>query len=225
VAVQQVNPEDLKPSQEILFAPLAEAQEPSADIDLAQPVPDEDRQELPPLPIASRGKQSPLFGFLIGIVALLVILVLGYVGYSSLSTPKEIAVPENGKISVKNVKALYIENIQAGELLVISGEAFNEYPTPRAALQVKVTLFGAAGESLATKSAYGGNPLTEEQLKSLPLDKIEAAMANQFGDSLVNMEVAPGGAIPFVVVLANIPEGVRDFGVQSAGSTVATGKQ
>ncbi|MBV5340412.1 MAG: zinc-ribbon domain-containing protein [Deltaproteobacteria bacterium] len=230
VAIQQVNPEDLKPSQEILFAPLAEAQQVKpADIELTQPPESAatvaDQQELPPLPITSRSKQSPLFGVLIGIIALLVISVLGYVGYSSFYTPKEVAVSDNGKISVKSVKAAYIENSEAGELLVISGEALNEYPKPRAALQVKVTLFDAAGQTLATKSAYGGNPLTEEQLKSLPLDKIEATMANQFGDSLANMEVAPGGAIPFVVVLANIPEGVKDFGVQSAGSTVATGKQ
>lgn len=229
VAVQQVNPEDLKPSQEILFAPLAEAQGRSADDDLTRLFPGEDsaavQQELPPLPIASRGKQSPLFGVLIGVIALLVISVLGYVGYSSFSTPKDVAVPENGKIGVRTAKAVFIDNDQAGKLLVISGEALNEYPKPRAALQVKVTLFDAAGQSIATKSAYGGNPLTEEQLKSLPLDKIEAAMANQFGDSLANMEVAPGSAIPFVVVLANIPVGAADFAVQSAGSTVATGKQ
>jgi hypothetical protein len=50
-------------------------------------------------------------------------------------------------------------------------------------------------------------------------------MANQFGDSLANMEVAPGKAIPFVVVLANLPKGAKDFAVESAGSTVATGKQ
>ncbi|MDD2309898.1 MAG: DUF3426 domain-containing protein [Desulfuromonadaceae bacterium] len=225
VAVQQVNPEDLKPSQEILFAPLAEAQVKPEDSDVTQSVPGEDRQDLPPLPISSRGKQSPLFGVLIGVVALLVISVLGYVGYSSLSAPKEVVVPENGEIGVKTVKAVYVENANAGELLVISGEAVNEYSEPRAALQVKVTLFGAAGQILATKSAYGGNPLTEEQLKSLSLDKIEAAMANQFGDSLANMGVAPGRAIPFVVVLADIPEGVTDLAVHSAGSTVATGKQ
>ena len=156
---------------------------------------------------------------------MLVISVVGYLGYSSLSTLKETAAPETGKIGVRAVKAAYIVNDEAGELLVISGEALNEYPEPRAALQVKVTVFDATGQSIATKTAYGGNPLTEEQLKSLPLDKIEAAMTNQFGDSLANMEVAPGKAISFVVVLANLPKGVKDFGVQSAGSTVATGKQ
>lgn len=229
VAVQQVNPDDLKPSQEILFAPLAEAQNKSSDNDLTQSILGDDsardQQELPPLSIASRRKQSPLFSALIALITVLVISVVGYLGYSSLSTLKETAAPETGKIGVRAVKAAFIDNDEAGELLVISGEALNEYPEPRAALQVKVTVFDATGQSIATKTAYGGNPLTEEQLKSLPLDKIEAAMTNQFGDSLANMEVAPGKAISFVVVLANLPKGVKDFGVQSAGSTVATGKQ
>lgn len=229
VAVQQVNPEDLKPSREILFAPLAEAKDKQADDGLMRTYPGDDsagdQQEPPPLSIASRRKQSPLFGGLIAVVALLVVSALGYFGYFSFSTPKETVETESGQIGVRAVSAAFIENDKAGELLVISGEALNEYPKPRAALQVKVSLFDASGQSIATKIAYGGNPLTEEQLESLPLDKIEAAMANQFGDSLANMEVAPGKAIPFVVVLTNVPKGARDFGVQSAGSTVATGKQ
>lgn len=227
VAVQQVNPEDLKPSQEILFAPLAEARIKAADADSARAFPGGDSSgdlgELPPLSIASRRKQSPLFSALISLVALLLVAALGYFGYTTFSAPKETVAIERGKISVRAVTAAFIDNAEAGELLVISGEALNEYSKPRAALQLKVDLFDAAGQSIASKSAYGGNPLTEEQLSSLPLDKIEAAMANQFGDSLANMEVPPGKTIPFVVVLANLPEGVKDYAVQSVGSTVATG--
>jgi hypothetical protein len=227
--IQQVNPEDLKPSQEILSAHPAETHDKATDGDSTLSFLEKDaigaEQELPPLLITSRRKQSSLFGAVIAVIALLVIAVLGYLGYSSFSAFKETAVPETGKIGVRAVKAAFIENKVAGDLLVISGEAFNEYPKPRAALQIKVTVFDAAGQAAATKTAYGGNPLTEEQLKSLPLDKIEAVMANQFGDSLANMEVAPGKAIPFVVVLANLPKGAKDFGVQSVGSTVATGKQ
>jgi hypothetical protein len=228
VAVQQVNPEDLKPAQENLFAPLAEARIKSADDDIKQSFLGEEypgaQQELPPLSITSRRKQSPLFGVLIGLVAVLMVSVLGYLGYSLFSVPKETTSSESGKITVRAVKATFVENNEAGELLVISGETLNEYPKPRAALQVKVTVFDTAGQSIATKNAYSGNLLTVEQLKNLPLDKIEAAMANQFGDSLANMEVAPGKVIPFVAVLANLPKGAKNFGVESAGSTVATGK-
>ena len=114
VAVQQVNPEDLKPAQEILFAPLASAQNIAADYDTAGSFPDTnsggDRTELPPLSIASRRKQNPLFGLVISVVALLVVLTLGYFGYSSFSTSKETAAPDAGKISVQSVKASFIKN-------------------------------------------------------------------------------------------------------------------
>ncbi len=230
VAVSTVSQEEMKPFSEVLSANLAETTVKADDDKPAQSFPPEaasnvqQQDELPPLSIASRRKQSPLFGVLIGAVALLVISVLGFFGYSSLSTPKETATPESGKIGVRGISSAFVKNSTAGELLVVSGEAFNDYSKPRASLQVMVTVFDQAGQKVASKNAYSGNPLTKEQLENLPLDKIEAAMANPFGDSLSNMGVVPGKSIPFVVVLANIPSGAKDFSVQSAGSTVATVK-
>ncbi|MDD2366420.1 MAG: DUF3426 domain-containing protein [Desulfuromonadaceae bacterium] len=228
VAVQQVNPDDLKPSQEILFAPIAEAQVKAKSL-VGEPekivVDEMQQEELPPLSISSRRKKSSSFVVLIGVVVLLALATASYFGFTSRSTIEKAAVSESGKIGVRGVTAAYIENEQVGELLVVSGEAINEYQKPRAALQVKVTVLDASGKVVATKNAYSGNPLTEEQLEEMSLDKIEAAMANQFGDSLANMEVAPGKTIPFIVVLSNLPENAKDFSVESAGSTVAAAKQ
>ncbi len=184
-------------------------------------------EESPPFEITTRRKQSPLFGVLLATIAVTVLLGLGYFGYTMFLAPKEIPVVESGKISLRGVTAAFVKNSTAGELLVISGEALNEYAKARAALQVKATVFGGGGtgQSVASKMAYCGNPLSTEQLQSLPLDKIEAAMANQFGDSLANMEVAPGKTIHFVVVLSAVPAGATEYSVQSAGSTVSTGKQ
>lgn len=231
VAVQQVNPEELKPSQEILFAPLAEAQEkiePTADDDLKRAFSVEAAQtqqdDLPPLSIASRRKQSPIATALIAVVSLLVVGVLGYIGFTAFSDDKGTAAKEAGKISVRAVKAAYVKNASAGSMLVISGEAVNEYAVPQAALQVKGVIFDAKGQILASKSAFGGNLLTDEQLTSMPLDKIEAAMANQFGDSLSNLEVAPGKVVPFMIVISSPPKEGKDFGVEPTGSTVASGK-
>ncbi len=229
VAVQQVNSDELKPSQEILFAPLVASQEkPAEDDDQKKSFSEETaaaKEELPPLSITSRRKQSSFFTGLIAVVALLVVGVLGYFGYTSFMPDNGAATQETGKISVRAVKATFVQNATIGPLLVLSGEALNEFPKSRAALQVKGTVFGAAGQVLATKVAYCGNPLTAEQLGSLPQDKIEAAMANQFGDSLSNLEVAAGKAVPFTIVIANPPSDGKDFAVEPAGSTVATGKQ
>jgi hypothetical protein len=133
--------------------------------------------------------------------------------------------PETGRITVRSVEASFIENKQTGDLLVISGEAVNAYNKPRASIQIKGIVFGADGKEISSKSAFCGNPLSEEQLATMTMEQIEAAMANQFGDSLANMEVAPGDAIQFTIVLPRPPAGATDYGVESVGSTVATGKE
>jgi predicted Zn finger-like uncharacterized protein len=231
VAGEQIGKEELKLIEETPFAPPVEADEKpamAAEEDLKKiilPVAgDSVQDDLPPLLITSRRKQSPLFVGLTTAVVLLLVGVLGYFGITSLLDDRGKVIQEAGRISLRAVKAFYVKNIAAGSLLVISGEAVNEYPAPRAALQVKGMIFDAKGEILASKSAFGGNLLTDQQLATLPLEKIEAVMANQFGDSLVNLEVAPGKAVPFMVVIAAPSKAGKDFGVEPTGSTVASAK-
>jgi len=188
-------------------------------------VPQGGEEELPPLSIASRRRQSPLFGVLIAVATVLVVAVLGFFGYTMFLEDKGKVVADAGRITVRAVNASFVKNPVIGDLLVITGEAVNGFPKPRAAIQVKGMVYGAGGQVLASKNAYCGNPLTTAQLSTLSLDKLEAAMANQFGDSLANMEVAPGKAIPFVIVIAKPPVDAKDYGVEPAGSTVATSKQ
>jgi predicted Zn finger-like uncharacterized protein len=237
VALPQVDPDEVKPDEiilprEILSATSVEAPdkpEPAADDELQKISPPVSvksaEDDLPPLSITSRRRESPVSSGVIAAVVLLLVGVLGYFGFTSLSEDKAKVVQEVGKISVRAVKASYVKNASAGLLLVISGEAVNEYPKPRAAIQLKGMIFDAKGQILAGKSAFGGNMLTDEQLASLPLDKIEAAMANQFGDSLTNLEVAPGKKVSFMIVIANPSKEGKDFGVEPIGSTVAAGKQ
>ena len=192
--------------------------------DPAEEAPQLAGEELPPLSIASRRKQSPLFGVLIAVATVVAVAVLGFFGYTMFLDDKGKTVTETGRITVRAVNASFVKNPVIGDLLVITGEAVNSFTKPRAAIQVKGMVYGANGQVLLSKNAYCGNPLTQVQLSTLSLDKIEAAMANQFGDSLANMEVAPGKAIPFVIVIAKPSADARDYGVEPAGSTVAAGK-
>lgn len=191
--------------------------------------PEPDHGEAPPLSIASRRLQSPLLSSLIGIIAVLVIVGLGYMGYLLLgdsgSSSKLLGKPvqtEEGTITVQNVQASFLTKTAAGDLLVITGNAHNGFSKPRAALQLKVTLFDDLNQQLVSQSAYAGNQLTSEQLKAMTKEKIDAAMNNQFGDSLVNLEVPPGTTIPFTLVVVNPPPAAKDFTVESIGSTVAS---
>jgi predicted Zn finger-like uncharacterized protein len=232
VAVQQVSTEELKPSQDLLFAPLAAPQtlpelDSAADIfGKAPSAPAQD--EIPPLSITSRRKEgSRKSGMLIlvGVIIAGLVIFYGTWGYKMLNEDRSATTLEAGQITVRAVEASFIKNKLSGDLLVISGEAVNEYNKPRAAIQIKGIVFGAVGEELSSKTAFCGNPLSKEQLSTMPMDKIEAAMANQFGDSLANMEVAPGNAIPFVIVMPAPPKGATDYGVEPVGSTVATEKE
>lgn len=188
-----------------------------------------DREEAPPLAISSRKRQSSAASVLIAVVAVVVVAVLGFVAYTFISNgPKTLSLlgnapapVEEGKITVQNVSAYFIPAAASGELLVIRGEALNSYKKPRAALQVKGVVVGASNQPVATRTVYAGNMLTREQLLEMPADKIEAAMNNQFGDSLANMEVQPGKAIPFTIVIINPPADGKEFTVESVGSTVA----
>jgi hypothetical protein len=224
VGVQHVNPEELKPGQELLFAPMADTQSKPAQTADTAPFPQSTspQEELPPLSIGSRRKSSSTG--LIAVLGIVIAVVIGFFGYSMFSGDKSEVTQETGKISLRKVEATYVKNKLAGDLLVISGEAVNNFSKPRAAIQIKGMVYGSDGSVVSSKNAFCGNPLTEEQLSALSMEKIDAAMANQFGDSLANMEVAPGKAIPFVIVLEKPPAGAKDYGVEPAGSTVATGK-
>lgn len=189
-------------------------------------------QAIAPLVISSQKRRNPLFGTLIIIIGLLIFGALGYMAYISLYDGKDFLAilgkpeqqAEEGKIVVNNLDSYYLDNETAGEILVINGEALNRFSKSRASLQLKASVFSSTGGLLTSKTAYAGNLLTKEQLLEMEQSQIEAAMSNQFGDSLINLEVAPGGSVPFTIVIFNPPQDGQDFIVEAVSSTVASNK-
>ncbi|GFO57459.1 hypothetical protein GMSM_44660 [Geomonas sp. Red276] len=213
---------------------------PSAGI--AAPAAEEGGEELPPLSITSRRKGRSWFTASVVTVAVLVILALTGAGlYLLQSGPAAlqkldkvglgfvgkwfgVEAPEEGRIVINKPLASFVANKEAGELFVVNGDAVNNFKKPRASIRVKVSVFDSKGAVVAQKTAFCGNKLSKEQLESLPMVKLDAAMNNQFGDSLSNMGVKPGKSIPFVVAIPNVPKDAVDFAVESIGSTVAAGQ-
>lgn len=193
--------------------------------------------ELPPLTISSRRKGQSLVPAVVISVSVLIIVLLAGAGFYFVKEGPEalnklgigfvsgwlgMDNKEEGQIGLETVRGCYFTNAEAGEVFVIRGEAINNFRKARASIQVKGALLGANAQILAQKVAFCGNNLTDEQIKSLPMVKIDAAMNNQFGDSLANLGVQPGKRIPFVIVLANIPKEAVDYSVEVVGSTVAS---
>jgi hypothetical protein len=194
------------------------------------------QDELPPASLTTRKKRGSLFPVFVIIGAILLVVALAGSGVYFFGGPKVFSKVglgflvewygktsgEEGEITLRNIKAEYLASKEAGELFVVRGEAVNNYKKPRASVQIKVSLLGSGGAPLKTKTAFCGNSLSNEQVVTLPLAKVEEVMNNQFGDSLANLGVKPGNAIPFVVVVSGVPKEASDFSVQVSGSTVAT---
>lgn len=192
--------------------------------------------ELVPTSLASRKKSASRFPLFLILGAIVLVVTLAGSGVYFFGGPKAFSKiglgflvdwyaekgPEEGNITIRNIVASYVMNGSGGELFVVRGEAVNNFKKPRASVQVKVSILGPGGAVLASKSAFCGNSLSNEQLATLPLAKIEEAMNNQFGDSLANLGVKPGSAIPFVVAVSAVPKEATDYSAQVAGSTVAT---
>lgn len=191
--------------------------------------------EVPPASITTRKKRGGLFPLLVILGAVVLIIALIGSGVYFFSGPKAFSKVglgflvewygdkggEEGSITLRNVTASYVVNSSAGELFVVKGEAVNNFKKPRASVQVKVSVLGPGGAALLSKSAYCGNSLSAEQLTTLPVAKLDEIMNNQFGDSLANLGLKPGAAIPFVIAVSQVPKEASDYSVQVSGSTVA----
>jgi uncharacterized membrane protein len=220
------------------------AQEATLDINfdvkpLHSPVLEGADEDLSPLIMSSRRKGRSLLT--VSIVAVSVIIIIALTGaglYLLQSGPVAMyrfeslglgfvakwfgmESPEEGRIAIRNPLAAFHLNKEAGEIFVVTGEVVNSYKKSRASIHVKVSLFDKKGAVLLQKTAYCGNKLSNEQLETLTMAKMESIMNNQFGDSLANLGVQPGHAIGFVVAMDKVPKEAVDFGVEVAGSTVA----
>ena len=186
------------------------------------------------LPPASTRRKSPL-NRILGLLILLLLVLGGAAGYfymqdgsldinriiQRLTGETQPGVSEN-RIGINITGSSYVNNPNAGQLLIVQGEAVNNFSTARSAITVKGILLDAQGKTLFQQTVSCGNFLDEKAISRMPFDKIEEAMNNQFGDSLSNMNVAAGAAIPFTIVFRNLPEGIANINVEVVGSKMGS---
>lgn len=188
----------------------------------------------PMAPPAARRRKSPMQGLMFFIVLLLLVMTGGAVyfywqgGVPELTSlidrlTGQTAPPQvSGQIRIEGLTSLYVANQEAGQLLVIQGKAINDYPETRSSLAVKGILFNKEGKTLVQQTVFCGNPLGQETLKKLPYANIEESMNNPFGESLSNLNVAPGKALPFTIVFRNLPADIAEFTVEATDSKPGT---
>ena len=178
----------------------------------------------------SKPRKSPLRGLILFILVLLLGLSAagGYFFYkqgnldvaaiiAQLTGQASPAQPA-GQIQITDLSSTFVNNREAGELFVIQGQAVNQFKEVRSAIAVKGVLYNPNGKALLQQTVFCGNRLTATELQEWPFAKIEEAMNNQFGDSLSNLNVAPGARIPFTIIFKNLPRDLSEFTVEMADS-------
>jgi predicted Zn finger-like uncharacterized protein len=186
------------------------------------------------LPPPVKRRRSPFRGVLIFIILLLLALC-GIAAYFYLhgGVPNLMQLADRivsagqpsasqGQIRVVGLSGSFATNKEAGQLFVIRGKAVNGYPDARSAIAVKGIIYNKAGKPLLQQTVFAGNPLDEQSLGNLPFAKIEESMHNQFGDSLSNLNIAPGKSIPFTIVFRELPPDLAEFAVEVVDSKSGT---
>lgn len=116
---------------------------------------------------------------------------------------------------VRNLIGYYEPATNAGNLFIIKGQVTNVGRSRKSGTRVQAALLDSNDNPVAEKTCYAGNVLAGETLRVASREKIEAALSNRFGDKLVNMDVAPGKSVPFMVVFFNAPEGISAYRLEA----------
>jgi predicted Zn finger-like uncharacterized protein len=127
---------------------------------------------------------------------------------------KQLQATPPGQVRLAELNGGFVEHAHLGQLFVIQGKTVNDFQETRSAISVKGILYNDGGKPLLQQTVFAGNPLEETNLRTLPLEKIEEHMNNQFGDALSNLNIAPGKAIPFTIVFKNLPAELAEFTVE-----------
>ena len=126
------------------------------------------------------------------------------------------------RLSFKSVTGSFVDSKNSGSLFVIRGMVTNDYPKSRSFILIKGSILDDKGQVVKRKLAYVGNNFKEEEIKSLPFEKINKAMKNRYGMSKKNVNIAPGTNIPFTIVFENLPKNLSEFTVEAVSSSPGT---
>jgi len=116
---------------------------------------------------------------------------------------------------VRNLIGYYETKTAAGNLFVIKGQVANMGRIRKSGIRVHATLLDGRDQTVAEKTIYAGNVLPGETLRTASRAKIDEALSNRFGDKLVNMDIAPGKSVPFMVVFFNAPDGISAYRLEA----------
>jgi pilus assembly protein FimV len=125
----------------------------------------------------------------------------------------------NLKIDTFNIKSKFIYNDKEGKLFLITGRVKNGYSDVRGFISITVKLY-TKGKNLAqTETVFCGNILSDIELTNMIVGEIKKRLSNRLGDNKSNMQIKPGGELPFMLVFSNLPDDLDEFSIMVKSSS------
>ncbi|HEY3490457.1 MAG TPA: DUF3426 domain-containing protein [Candidatus Deferrimicrobiaceae bacterium] len=116
---------------------------------------------------------------------------------------------------VRNLIGYYDNTTKAGRMFVIKGQVANMGTVAKGRIRIHAALLDASNKTMAEKTVYAGNVLGGEALRTADRETIEKTLSSPFGEKLVNLDIAPGKSVPFMVVFLDIPEGIDAYRLEA----------
>ncbi|MBA3027646.1 MAG: DUF3426 domain-containing protein [Desulfobacteraceae bacterium] len=131
--------------------------------------------------------------------------------------------PEKGKMVVieSSLKNNFIDNAKIGSLLVITGNIQNKFNKERSHVQVSVDVLGIDKTLIKSDVVYCGNLVKSQSLMNDDMSTVKRLLMIPDGELRTNINIKPGGMVPFMVVFSDLPGSVKEFQVKVAGSEPA----
>ena len=127
------------------------------------------------------------------------------------------------KIDTLDVNSKFLLNVKEGKLFVITGRVKNGYSDVRRFISINGKLYKKGKILAQTEKVFCGNVLSDIEISNMELEAIKKRLSNRVGDNKSNMEIKPGGELPFMIIFSNLPEDLEEFSIEVAGSTSASG--
>lgn len=135
------------------------------------------------------------------------------------------ALSEEIDMALANVRGYYRNNPQAGRLFIIQGIVENHHQGDRVQILVRGRLRDKNGQVARQAVVYAGVVFTPEELKQLDMKSIQARLGAFTGADGSPYVVVPDGAIPFMIVFADLPSNLAEFTAEVVGSQALAGSK
>ncbi len=210
-----------------------ESSQPEQDTEEVIEEPTLDHPELDPGLRRKRKKKSAMVGPVMLLILLFILVAGAYVASMTMGykipylsdvkipflesifkkeVPKKPApkpVPNEGTVNGR-----FISNDTAGELFIITGQIKNPATIPYSHIQVMGTLITKGKVKAKTLTIYCGNIISEEMLKTGNISDISKQLTIKEGSHNSNVNVKPGGSVPFMLVFSSLPDNLENFTVE-----------